>query len=436
MLRLVTFVIGLVTAATQSVAQEYRYALFDIPSLGGEYSSAGGIAADGTAVGFSHDESRVGIIVVWRSGQIMEQRGAGQADGMNDQYDLVGHSSSIIGTLWRRDGQVVELGTFGGDRSFAYGINNLGQIVGGADLPEGHPHGAHAFLWENGEMRDLGSPGRISVANAVNERTQVVGWFLPEDSNSTASFFWENDQFTVLPRLSGNHPVIAEAINDDGVVAGVGVISITMHAVTWFNGKITDIHDDSAALSSYGLAINNLGVVGGNMYSRARGRTVGFITENGRMIDLNDHLPPRRRWDITWVNDLNDFGQIAGRDVDRGRGVILSPVTPTLTLSGPDPGAPGQSSRLTATGCDPGARVYFLYGSVGGGAAIPGCDLQTGAALQISSPTLAGTATADANGQARLTRFIPASARGRTYLIQAAQPGGCKVSQLVVHTFE
>lgn len=435
MLRFIAFIVGLLSTLDPSRAQDYRYAIFDIPWIGGGFSDTAGIAGDGAVAALSLDASQVGYVLFWKNGQVLENRGRGGATRINDQHDIVG-TDRFVATLWRHDGEVITLGTFGGDRSFAYGINNLGQIVGGADLPEGHPHGAHAFLWENGEMRDLGSPGRISVANAVNERTQVVGWFLPEDSNSTASFFWENDQFTVLPRLSGNHPVIAEAINDDGVVAGVGVISITMHAVTWFNGKITDIHDDSAALSSYGLAINNLGVVGGNMYSRARSRTVGFITENGRMIDLNDHLPPRRRWDITWVNDLNDFGQIAGRDVDRGRGVILSPVTPTLALSGPDPGAPGQSSRLTATGCDPGARVYFLYGSVGGGAAIPGCDLQTGAALQISSPTLAGTATADANGQARLTRFIPAAARGRTYLIQAAQPGGCKVSQLVVHTFE
>lgn len=434
MLRAITFILTCLSASPLLIAQDYRYAMFDVPWSGGGFSTAQAVAADGMAVVGSNEPNATRILL-WHNGEFLRQLGLGGAYGINDQHDVVGATFSI-GTLWRHDGEVITLGTLGGNRSTAYGINNLGQIAGGADLPEGHPHGAHAFLWENGVMRDIGSPGRISVANAINERTQVVGWFLPEDSNSTASFLWESDEFTVLPRLSGNHPVIAEAINGDGVVTGHGTIALTVHAVTWFNGKITDIHDDSAALSSYGLAINNLGVVGGNMYSRARNRTVGFITESGRMIDLNDRLPPRRRWDITWVNDLNDFGQIAGRDVDRNRGVILSPVTPTLTLSGPEPGNPGQSSRLTATGCDPGARVYFMYGSVGGGTAIPGCDLQTGAALQITSPTLAGTATADANGQASLTRFIPASARGRTYLIQAAQPGGCKVSQLVVHQFE
>ena len=435
MLRYMLCAMCSIVTSSQGSAQEYRYAIFDIPWLGGDFSSARGIAGDGTVAASSNDQNTAHVLV-WRNGAIVEDRGGGGGSRINDQHDISGVGGVLMATLWHHDGQIIELGTLGGDRSSANGINNLGQITGSASLPEGHPDGVHAFLWENGEMQDLGSPGRGSVATAINERTQIVGHFGVTDTNYTRAFFWETGQFTDLPNLSGNRTAIAEAINDDGVIAGQAGVPLYVHAVLWINGEIIDIHDDNAASSSRALTINNLGVVGGNMYSRAQGRTVGFITENDRMINLNDHLPPRRRYDITWVNDLNDFGQIAGRDVDRGRGVILSPVTPTLELSGPDPGEPGQSSRLTVTGCDPGARVYFLYGPIGGGMAIPDCDLQTGAALQISSPTLVGTAVANQNGEATITRFVPGAAAGRTFLIQAAQPTGCKVSQLVVHRFE
>lgn len=43
---------------------------------------------------------------------------------------------------------------------------------------------------------------------------------------------------------------------------------------------------------------------------------------------------------------------------------------------------------------------------------------------------------ADGSGAAWIAHPVPGSARGRTFLIHAAPPAGCKVSQLVVHRFE
>ena len=52
--------------------------------------------------------------------------------------------------------KLLDLGTLGGQNSFAFGINNLGQIVGTSELESGQ---SRAFLWENGEMMDLGTLG-------------------------------------------------------------------------------------------------------------------------------------------------------------------------------------------------------------------------------------------------------------------------------------
>src|SRR6516162_6587597 len=49
---------------------------------------------------------------------------------------------------------MTDLGTLGGSRSFAFGINDQGQVVGYSYLPDGT---YHAFLWQGGVLTDLNS---------------------------------------------------------------------------------------------------------------------------------------------------------------------------------------------------------------------------------------------------------------------------------------
>jgi probable HAF family extracellular repeat protein len=109
------------------------------------------------------------------------------AYAINDSAQVVGESQTAGGQIhafrWR-NGAMRDLGTLGGGRSTAYGINIHGQIVGGSRVPGTDPGNAgHAFLWENGRLRDLNHlvvnlPADVvlEVARAILDDGRIVGF--------------------------------------------------------------------------------------------------------------------------------------------------------------------------------------------------------------------------------------------------------------------
>ena len=119
-------------------------------------------------------------------------------------------------------GDLAMLPTLGGSWSFAYDINNAGQIVGEADLAGDGV--THAVLWQGGAAADLGAISGNSVAFAINAGGQVAG---TSDSGAVqTAMLWSAGSWTDLGAdMSASGNSVAWDINDAGLVAGQASIS-------------------------------------------------------------------------------------------------------------------------------------------------------------------------------------------------------------------
>ena len=125
---------------------------------------------------------------------------------------------------------ITDLGTLGGDSSFATSINNSGHVTG-YSYPSAN-QSIHAFYYD-GQMHDLGALGAsassdtFSVGSKINDSDQVAGTTLDVSGNAQA-FLWDAHYGMQSLGLPNTHGV---AINNLGQIVG-GTSSITFGQVS------------------------------------------------------------------------------------------------------------------------------------------------------------------------------------------------------------
>jgi probable HAF family extracellular repeat protein len=214
--------------ASPTLAQQYE--LVDLGTLGGVFSRANAISENGTIAGWATNAPGVKHAVLWDDTGIVDlgtpaEFPVSEAVDVNDLGQVAGNGEgnpqSLGGYLWD-DGVWTPLGTLPGlNESIAEAIDAGGRIVGRSLTLGGG--GQSAFIWEDGVMTDLGTLGGSAGAYGVNDLGQVVGWsqaVLPDQSLAPRAFVWQEGEFTNLGVLPGEDFSQAFDINDAGDVVG------------------------------------------------------------------------------------------------------------------------------------------------------------------------------------------------------------------------
>jgi len=313
------------------------YTIIDLGTVGGYDSWAYSISNNNQIVGWAKNASESDRACLF------DATGAGNNITLSETLSYawsINNKGQIVGSfgLW-------ENGTISPLELGAFSINDSGQIVG---LAKNGSDYYHATLFDptgGGVNIDLGTlGGNRSHAQFINNKNQIVGWAHISGSLYTHACLFDptgGGANTDLGALDGGTSY-AYSINENGLIVGVADNSFGINRAVLFDptGQGNNI---------------DLGTLGGN-YSEARsindkGQILGWAenslgyahaclfdpTGQGNNIDLNTLIGPSFGWTLEYANSINNNSWIVGYGLNADgvhHAFLLTPEPATLLLLG------------------------------------------------------------------------------------------------------
>lgn len=270
--------------------------------------------------------------------------------GINNRGEIAGLSSSSVvdpllgmnesrAVIWK-DGELLDLGTFGGNDASASSINNRGQVAGFAlnDIPDpfslfgfffngsSNSTQTRAFLWENGKMKDLGTlggPDAQAFPGNINERGQVPGASYTNDILSPLGlptvhpFLWDGRKMIDMGSLGGDF-AFPVALTNHAEAIGISFLAddVSQHGFLWSNGVMHDLGTLGGTIGEAN-AINEKGDVVGDAYFPGDAVRHALLWRNGSRKDLG--VLPGDICSAAWW--INSQGQVIGNSGQCGFGI-------------------------------------------------------------------------------------------------------------------
>jgi len=333
--------------AVSVAAQTPQYTIHDLGLLPCCTSGVTGINTQGQVVGYATNNGQVHAFrtapsapIDWTTDDLGTLGGAtSQAYGINASGQVVG--SSVTGTGQThafRTGpnapiqSADDLGTLGGASSSAFGINTAGQVTGTSDTAvvtnSAFRTAANAAI--NPATDNIGSllvtpyTSGDSRGLSINTHGDVEGEFMPSNIGGApypTGFFYSNGVMNELPFVRAPFMFFTNTNDQNQIAFNGGALEI------WQGGTIMTLSD----CDCIPFRINNVGQIVG-----ISSRSVPFLYTGGTAFPLLSIVAGPAGWQLQFVSDINDQGQIVGYGTLNGErhGYRLDPVmTPQQAIS-------------------------------------------------------------------------------------------------------
>jgi|SRR5579871_1154275 len=369
------------------------YHVVDLGTLGGTYSFAHGVNADGDVVGEASTADAATHAFLYHAGALTD---LGTLPGGTYSVALaINASGLVVGYADTAEGDthavtytggtgLVDLGIFPGVScttkdepcSIARAVNDLGTAVGDAQVLRNGKLHRDGFALDQGKPFTLGTPpdvpgstfgGSLAVLTGINSHRHTSGYACPAKTScaqtatgySNVQAFYYSLSGTVHPLgvLASGDTSLATAINEsDQVVGGAnatpgGPLHAFLSNANSSNRSLFDL-GTLGGPGSIAYAINGLGQIVGTAQAADGTSHAAFWQGDGTpAVDLAALLPVNPGWTLTVATDINDGGAIVGS------GTLGGQTHAFLMLPGPAPSTTTTVTTSTTTTTALGSRL-------------------------------------------------------------------------------